>query len=73
MMSRLFTEFYFKDQVDYPDHTPTSNTDINNYASDIKRLASAIDSCGFGEDDWADVLKDMIRFPFVLLLDFLFP
>ena len=43
-MSRLFTEFYFKDQVDYPDHPPTSNTEISNYASDIKRLACYIDS-----------------------------
>ena len=60
-MSRLFTEFYFKDQVDYPDHPPTSNTEISNYASDIKRLACSIDSYGCGVDDWADVLKDISK------------
>ena len=60
-MSRLFIEFYFKDQVEYPDHTPTSNTDIRNYAYDIRKLISAIDSCGFGEDDWADVLTDISK------------
>ena len=60
-MSRLFTEFYFKDQVDYPDHPPTSNTEISNYASDINRLACSIDSYGCGVDDWADVLKDISK------------
>ena len=60
-MSRLFTEFYFKDQVDYPDHPPTSNTEISNYASDIKRLACSIGSYGCGVDDWADVLKDISK------------
>ena len=60
-MSRLFTEFYFKGQIDYPDHTPTSNTEISNYACDIKRLASAIDSAGFIEDDWAGVLTDISK------------
>lgn len=60
-MSRLFTEFYFKDQINYPDHIPTPNTEISNYASDIKKLSSAIDSAGFGEDDWADVLTDISK------------
>ena len=60
-MSRLFTEFYFKDQVEYPDYPPTSKTEISNCASDIKRLSSAIDSAGFSEDDWAGVLKDISK------------
>ena len=60
-MSRLFTEFYFKDQVYYPDHPPTSNTDISNYASDIKKLASAIDRAGWVDDYWVDVLKDISK------------
>lgn len=42
-MSRLFTEFYFKEQVEYPDHIPTSTVDISNCASEIKKLGSAID------------------------------
>ena len=42
-MSRLFIEFYFKDQVEYPDHIPTSTVDISNCASDIKKLSSDID------------------------------
>ena len=60
-MSRLFMEFYFKDQVEYPDYPPTSKTEISNCASDIKRLSSAIDSASFGEDDWAGVLKDISK------------
>ena len=60
-MSRLFTEFYFKEQVEYPDHIPTRTVDISNYASDIKKLRSAIDSASFGEDDWANVLTDLSK------------
>lgn len=50
-MSRLFTEFYFKDQINYPDHIPTSNTDISNYAYNIKKLSSDIDSSPYDEDE----------------------
>ena len=60
-MSRLFTEFYFKGLVEYPDYPPTTKAEISNCASDIKRLSSAIDSAGFGEDDWAGVLKDISK------------
>ena len=50
-MSRLFTEFYFKDQINYPDHIPTSNTDISNYAYYIKKLSSDVDSSTYDEDE----------------------
>ena len=60
-MSRLFMEFYFKYQVEYPDYPPTTKAEISNCASDIKRLSSAIDSASFGEDDWAGVLKDISK------------
>ncbi|UNY40360.1 hypothetical protein KLEP7_gp53 [Pseudaeromonas phage vB_PpeM_ KLEP7] len=60
-MSRLFIEFYFKDQVEYPDHIPTSTVDISNCASDIKKLNSSIDSASFGEDDWAGILTDLSK------------
>ena len=61
-MSRLFTEFYFKDQVDYPDHIPTSNTDISNYAYDIKKLSSDIDSSTYDEDgELVAILTDLSK------------
>ena len=61
-MSRLFTEFYFKDQVDYPDHIPTSNTDISNCASDIRKLSSTIDSANYDEDEaLSGVLTDLSK------------
>lgn len=50
-MSRLFTEFYFKEQVEYPDHIPTGPVDISNYASDIRKLSSAIDSASCDENE----------------------
>lgn len=60
-MSRLFMEFYFKDQAEFPDCLPTTKAEISSCASGIKRLSSAIDSCCFGEDDWADVLTDISK------------
>ena len=61
-MSRLFTEFYFKDQVEYPDHIPTNTVDISNYASDIKKLSSTIDSATYDEvDAIVDQLTDLSK------------
>lgn len=60
-MSRLFIEFYFKEQVEYPDHIPTNTVDISNCASDIKKLSSAIDGASFREDDYANVLTDLSK------------
>lgn len=60
-MSRLFTEFYFKEQAECPDHVPTSTVDISNCASDIKKLSSAIDGASFREDDCANVLTDLSK------------
>lgn len=61
-MSRLFTEFYFKDQVEYPDHIPTSTVDISNCASDVKKLSSAIDRASYDEDEaLSGVLTDLSK------------
>lgn len=61
-MSRLFTEFYLKEQVNYPDHIPTSTADISNCASDIKKLSSTIDSSSYDEDEaLVRVLTDLSK------------
>ena len=61
-MSRLFTEFYFKEQVEYPNHIPTGSVDISNCASDIKKLSSTIDSANYDEDEaLSGVLTDLSK------------